>query len=128
MNHIDNEDLVSDKWKKQTLTAEDVRKIEDKLFEDDAADPTEKEVKVVHLGSKRGLSAGVVALLASMAVEQMSTTMSRNAASKRTGTVTPHDGRVKRSNLTREDFPSRQAWRAHQREQEKADKKGLLYG
>lgn len=44
---------------------------------------------------------------------------------KRTGK--PHDGRVKKSDLIREDFPSRQAWRAHQREQDKAHRQGVLY-
>lgn len=105
--------------------------LEEQRQEQEIETPKEetKITKTASLGTTRPFgSAGVVALLAAMAAEQMSTTMSRNAASKRTGTVTPHDGRVKRSNLTREDFPSRQAWRAHQREQEKADKKGLLYG
>lgn len=72
-------------------------------------------------------SFGVAALLAAMATEQLGRTVSRNPASKRTGKVRPHDGKVKRSTLTREDFPSRQAWRAHQREQKKAQDKGQLY-
>ena len=68
-------------------------------------------------------SYGVAALLAAMAMDNMSMTVSRGKTSR----GKPHDGRVKRSTLTREDFPSRQAWRAHQREQEKAQNRGQLY-
>lgn len=88
----------------------------------------ERSKKVILGGSPRGFTSfGVAALLAAMATEQLGRTVSRNPASKRTGKVRPHDGRVKRSTLTREDFPSRQAWRAHQREQEKAQRQGQLY-
>ena len=73
--------------------------------------------------SKKHMSVGVAALLAAIATEDrfMSNASYRGLRGK------PYDPSVKRSNLTREDFPSRQAWRAHQREQEKAERKGLLY-
>lgn len=103
------------------------------LLEEQAREAAELEQQEVNLdrtktvghigGSVRGLrSYGVAALLAAMAVENMTMNVARGKSHGR-----PHDGRVKRSTLTREDFPSRQAWRAHQREQEKAQGQGRLY-
>lgn len=97
----------------------------------EAAELEEKETnlertkKVALVGSAGiGLrSYGVAALLAAMAAENMSMAVARGKSSR----VRPYDGQVKRSTLTREDFPSRQAWRAHKREQEKAQSQGKLY-
>lgn len=104
--------------------------LEEQLREEqlrEAAEPVlENEVKVIKaasIGSTIALhSHGVAALLAAMAVENTSMNIARGKSSR----GKPHDGKVKRSTLTREDFPSRQAWRAHQREQEKAERQGHL--
>lgn len=104
------------------------------LLEEQAREAAELEQQEVNLdrtktvghigGSVRGFgSYGVAALLAAMAAENMSMVVARGKSSR----GQPHDGRVKRSTLTREDFPSRQAWRAHKREQEKAQGQGRLY-
>lgn len=72
-------------------------------------------------------SSGVAMLLAALAMEKM--TIGSIPIGRRGKVInqTAYDGKVKRSTLTREDFPSRQAWRAHQREQEKAGGQGRLY-